>query len=255
MATAAVILALGLAGSGAALASPSLQLGVTAWDAQASGAASTSQGTVVDLQSELGMQRHWGSGVYFVWHHDLPFIPDVEFEYDHLFNDGDATLSKNVTWQGKTYLANAQVLSQAELRDGRAVIFWNPLDDSFVNLRLGLEARWLNFQVPLTGTVQQGGVTQTESASAGAVAVLPLGNVGLTLYLPGHVALNGEWSYIRLAGSYFSDYRAGVSYTFRSGVVLSAGWRVLHLHLDSSRFGVKGGLEFKGMYAGLGYAF
>lgn len=256
---AAALLVLASVASGAASASPSVAFGLSAWDAQAAGAGTTAQGgaagSTVDLQSDLGMRRHWASGAYFVWRHGLPFAPDLMLGYDHVFNDGDAYLNRTITWQGTTYQANGRILSQAELKDGRVVVFWNPLDNAIVNLRIGLEARWLSLRVPLTGTVRQGANSQQESVSAGDVGWLPLANVGLIFHLPGHVALAGEWSYVRYSTNYLSDYRAGVAYAFATGVVLSAGWREFHLRLRSSRFEVKGDLEFKGIYAGVGYRF
>lgn len=255
----AASLVLAIGSIGPALASPSIDLGLTAWDVQASGSGTSNQSgstsSTIDLQNDLGMQRQWTGGAHFIWRHDLPFVPDLMLAYSHIFNDGDTSLNRSITWNGVTYLTSGKVLSQVELKSGRVVAFWSPLDDPLVNLRVGLEARWLSLQMPLTGTVQQGATTQRETTSVGGVSWVPLGYVGLTIYLPYGVALNGEWSYVRYSGNYLSDYRADVSYAFDSGFVVSAGWRAFALNLDSSYFSVKGDLKFKGAYAGFGYQF
>lgn len=254
---AGILLCLGWAG--VACASPALEFGVSAWNAQASGQGTSTEGngqnSTVDMQSDLNMQRNWTGGLHFIWRHDLPVLPDFLVEADHVFNDGDTYLNRTITWQGKTYLANGRVQSQIDLKTVRIMAFWNPLDNPVVNLRLGLEARWLSLNVPLTGTVLEPTGPQKESVCAGGTIWLPLANVGLTFHLPGNVDLGGEWSYVRYSGSYLSDYRVQASYTFDSGVVFFAGWRRFHLRLDSHRVSVTGNLSFKGIYTGIGYAF
>ncbi|HKI82664.1 MAG TPA: TIGR04219 family outer membrane beta-barrel protein, partial [Pseudodesulfovibrio sp.] len=243
----------------AAHASPTLDFGVSAWNAQATGQGTSTQGngqnSTVDLQNDLGMQREWTGGAHLIFRHDLPVIPDFLVETNHLINDGNTILNRDITWQGTTYQANGPVQSQVDLKMARLLAFWNPLDNPLVNLRLGVEARWLNLNIPVTGTVQGPTGPRKESVSAGGNQWLPLGNVGLTLHLPADIDLGGEWSYVRYSGSYLSDYRVQASYTFGSGIVLFAGWRHFHLNLDNSSFTVRGDLDFKGIYTGIGFAF
>lgn len=256
------ILAAGLmlAAAAPALAdAPALEFGVTGWNAQASGEGTSTGGggsnSTVDLQRDLGMQREWTGGAHFTWRHGLPFVPNIMLGADHVINDGNTTLHRDITWQGKTFQANGPVQSQVDLKMERIEAFWNPLDNPLVTLRLGVDVRHLNLRIPVTGTVTTATGPQKESAEAGGTAWLPLGNAGVAFHLPGGVDLSGEWSYLRYSGSYLSDYRAEVSYTFDSGIMLYAGWRRFQLHLDSNSFSVKGDLRFKGLYTGIGYAF
>ena len=242
-----------------AYASPMIDLGVTGWDAQASGQGTSTQGgqnSTVDAQSDLGLQRQWTGGAYFVFRHDIPVVPDFMVSTSHVFNDGSNTINRTITWQGKTFQANGLVQSQIKLDTDRLVAFWNPLDNPLVNLRLGLEARHVSLDVALTGTVQQqGGGTQRESATEGGSAWLPMGYAGITFYLPGGVHLGGGWSYIGYSGSHLSDYHVQASYHFSSGFYIDAGYRRYDARLDSSNFSLKADLNFKGVYAGVGYAF
>ena len=251
------VLGLGLAGP--AVASPMLELGVTAWNAQVSGGGTSTQGSgnsTINLQDELGMQRQWTGGAYFTFRHDLPVLPDFMLETSHVFNDGNTVIDRNITWQGKTFQANGSLQSQVDLKMDRFVAFWNPLDNRLVNLRLGLEARRLSLNIPLTGDVAQpGGGTQKDSVSAGGTVWLPLGYAGLTLHLPAGVDLSGGWSYVSYSGNYVSDYRLQASYNFDSGFFVALGWRRFHLHLGSDHFSVSGDLSFKGIYSSVGYAF
>ncbi len=251
------VLGFGLAGT--ACASPMLELGLTGWDAQATGEGSSTQGSgnsTIDLQKDLGVQRHWTGSAYLTFRHDLPALPDLMLETAHIFNDGDAIINRDITWQGKTFQANGRVQSQVDLNMNRVVGFWNPLDNPAVNLRLGLEARQLSLNIPVTGEVAQpGGGTQKESASAGGTVWLPLGYAGLTLHLPAGIDLDGGWSYVSYSNNYLSDYRLQASYHFDSGAFVALGWRRFHLHLDSNHFSVSGDLSFKGIYTSFGYAF
>lgn len=255
---AALVACIGMAAPGFADA-PALDLGVTAWSAQASGQGTSTQGgsqnSTVDLQGDLDVQRQWTGGAHFIWRNGLPVVPNLLLEAGHVFNDGNTTLHRDITWQGKTFQANGPVQSQIDLKMERIELFWNPLDNPLFTLRLGLEARHLDLKIPVTGTVQGPTGPQQDSASAGGSAWLPLGNIGLTVHLPADIDLSGEWSYVRYSGSYLSDYRAQASYTFGSGIVLFAGWRRFHLRLDSNRFTVNGDLNFEGAYTGIGYAF
>lgn len=245
---------------GTAHASPLLEVGIAAWNAQATGEGTSTQGggsnSTVDLQNDLGMQRQWTGSVHLTLRHGLPVLPDLMVESAHVFNDGSAVVNRDITWQGRTFPANGLVQSQVDLHMDRIVGFWNPLDNAVANLRLGLEARRLSLDIPLTGEVAQpGGGTQKESVSAGGNAWLPLGYAGFTLHLPAGVALDGDWSYVSYAGNYVSDYRLQAAYNFGSGFFAALGWRRFHLRLDSSRFAVRGDLDFKGVYTAVGYAF
>lgn len=239
--------------------SPTLELGLTAWNAQASGEGTSTAGgnnnSTVDLRSDLGMERQWSGGAHFIFRPDVPLVPNLLLATDHVFGDGNATLDRNITWQGKTFQANGPVQSQVDLQMQRIEAFWNPLDNTLVTLRLGLDVRHLKLHLPVTGTVNGLTGPQKESASAGGSAWLPLGNVGLAFHLPGGLDLSGEWSYVRYSGSYLSDYRAQVTYNFDWGLQLYAGWRRFHLRLDTSSYSVKGNLNFEGVYTGIGYAF
>ncbi len=251
---------LGFGLGGTAHASPLLELGVAAWNAQATGEGASTQGgsanSTVDLQNDLGMQRKWTGSIHLTLRHGLPVLPDLMVESSHVFNDGSAVINRNITWQGRTFQANGLVQSQVDLHMDRLVAFWNPLDNTVANLRLGLEARRLSLDIPITGDVTQpGGGTQKESVSAGGNAWLPLGYAGLTLHLPAGVDLDGDWSYVSYSGNYLSDYRLQASYNFDSGFFAAVGWRLFHARLDSSHVAVKGDLEFKGIYTAFGYAF
>ncbi len=256
VAAAALLLGAGLIAPKGAFAG--VEVGVTGWNTRPSGYVySPQQGgksNTVDFRTDLGMERHVNGGVHFILTHDLPLLPDIRLGYTHIMTDGVAYPTSSFSYQGVTYAVSGTVRSQAQLKDGRIVLFWNPLDNFVFNLRVGLEARWLSLNVPISGTalLSNGQLVQTET-SAGAVTWLPLANVGFTVHLPAGFDVRGDGSYVSYSSNYLLDARLGFDYHPGYGVILSLGYRRLELRLNDSSFSVNGDMKFEGVYAGIGF--
>lgn len=212
----------------------------------------------VDLRNDLELGRNMNSGFMLDWRHGTPYLPDLEFGYTHINSNGATILHADITWGGVTYVANGHVYSQVMLKTGYALAFWSPVDNRLANIRIGIEARWLNLNIPVTGKAEQTTPVQQyfeAHTSSGNVAWLPMGHIGLVLHATRGLDVLFRGSYIQYAKSYFFDLRTGLAYHFDSGLLLSAGWRRLRLHFDDSRFTINGDMVFKGVYAGIGYRF
>lgn len=98
-------------------------------------------------------------------------------------------------------------------------------------------------------------MTYTRQVSVGAVSWLPLVDVRLALHLPWHLNLYAKASYFPHRSDYIYDLRSGVSFRLDRGPVVFAGWRRFRLHIDNGDLALSGDLEFRGAYAGIGYAF
>lgn len=212
----------------------------------------------VDFRNDLSLEGNVNSGLRLTWRQDNPFLPDLDVAYTHINSDGNTVLHADITWGGVTYAAKGHVYSQVTLKTGHLAAFWHPVDNRLVNVRLGIEARWLNLDIPVSGeAVQTTPVHRYFEAhtSGGNVAWLPMGYAGLIVHASRGLDLLCDGAYVRYAKSYFFDLRAGLAYHFGSGLVLSAGWRRLRLHFEDSRFTINGDMVFKGAYAGIGYRF
>ncbi len=212
----------------------------------------------VDFRNDLALGRNLNPGFRLVWRQGNPFVPDLEADYTHINSNGDTVLHADITWGGVTYVANGHVYSQVMLKTGHLIAFWNPVDNRFLNVRAGIEARWLNLNIPVSGKAEQTTPVQRyfEAHTAGGnVAWLPMGHLGLIVHVIHGLDVLCGGSYTWYAKSYFFDLRAGVAYHFDSGLLLSAGWRRLRLHFDDDRFTINGDMVFKGAYAGIGYRF
>lgn len=258
----AFVLVLGLAVVHAARAGSTFELGAAAWSAGVSGYAYDTQfryrGASIDLRDDLELGRRTDPYSWLVWRSGNAWVPDLGFAYTHIVSSGNTILRADITWGGVTYVANGGIYSQVALETGHVLAFWNPIDNRLLNLRAGVEARWLNLNIPLSGKAELVSPRQQfyqAHTSAGDVAWVPMGDLGLVVHATRGLDVLLHGSYVKYARNYFFDFRAAVEYKFASGVLVVAGWRRLRLHFDDSRFTVNGDLVFKGAYAGVGYRF
>lgn len=241
-------------------------IGANGWGADVSGTAYNTNSTPstpethIDLNSDLGLGRKTSPVFLVDIHHSVPILPDFLVEYDHVVSNGSNLDNRQITFNGVTYIANGELISQAVLEQARVLFYWNPLDNSVVDLRAGFGARWINLHLSIAGTVQvtdpEGG-TQTEPGSTrdGGVRWLPMLNLGVIFHLPAGFGLFGDASYISYASSYYFDAAAGLSVRFPFGMVLDGGYRRLKLRLNNTNMSVNGDIDFEGPYAGLAWAF
>ncbi len=250
--------------AGAAHGASSLEFQAAAWSAGISGSAYDTRvqingsSTSIDLRNDLALARHLNPDFQLTWRHENIFLPDLEFGYTHINSNGATVLHANITWGGVTYVANGTVYSQIMLKTGHALAFWSPVDNRLVNLRVGIEARWVNLNIPVSGRAEQTTPVQkyfNSHTSSGNVAWLPMTHFGVILHATRGLDFLFRGSYIQYAKSYFFDLRTGLVYRFGSGLQLVAGWRRLRMNFDDSRFAINGDIVFKGAYAGIGYRF
>lgn len=258
----ALALLLGLSLAPAARPASTVELGTAAWNPGISGSAYDTQfryrGASIDLRDDLALGRRMDPYSWLVWRSGNAWVPDLDFAYTHVVSSGDTTLRADITWGGVTYVANGGIYSQVAFKTGHVLAFWNPVDNRLLNLRAGIEARWLNLNIPVSGRaelVSPRPQFYAAHTSAGDVAWVPMGDLGLVVHATRSFDVLLHGGYVKYARNYFFDVRVAFKYRFGSGLLLVAGWRRLRLHFDDSRFTVNGDLVFKGAYAGVGYGF
>ncbi len=239
-----------------------LTLSAYGWSTQPSGEVYTTYRGLrtppLDLRKDLDMRRHLNAGVRLTWQPGNRALPSVAIGYDHMMADGDVRAATRIQWRGVTYAVSGALVSQADLKDAGLEFFWTPLHSSLADLQVGVEARWFQLNMPLTGIVT---VTQPvsgsvkETAAANVVSWLPLVDAEGSLLLPARIRLFVATSYVLHRSDYIYDLRAGLVRQFGSGLRLFAGWRRFRLHIDHASYSVNGDLEFRGVYGGIGFAF
>lgn len=243
-----------------AKADPWLEVGTSAWNTQLDGSVHSTSGVVntdINLRNDLGMGRHWNPDFYFTFYTPVSFVPNVRLEYDKTVGNGSNNAHATIVYDGVIYKANGELISQAEIKQARILFFWSPLDNKVVNLRVGLDLRWISANLALSGTAVTITPPSTYKAatSAGAVSWLPLANLGLTVHLPARFGIDMEGSYIAYSSNYLYDFRAGIVYRFGSGLAVKAGYRRFRLKVEDDRFTLNGDIDFRGPYAGLSWRF
>ncbi|MDN5864005.1 MAG: hypothetical protein L0I62_02145 [Gammaproteobacteria bacterium] len=279
---AAFVALLGLGASPGARADSWVEFGVGAWHTALSGKVSFPRSGVpnpqISLDGDLGMSSNWNPMYHFEWHHAIPILPDVRLEYGTLLADGSNAAHREFCYGGILYVADGRLVSQTALKLARVLFYWNPVDNSVLDLRLGLDFRWVNLDMSATGTAEVSAgdpfscaasprqrprtsaapkqtLREQRSVSAGVVTWLPQANLGLTVHLPANFDIFFDASGVPYASSYLYDLRAGVQYRFDFGLVLTAGYRRWRLHLDNSDWSVNGDVDFRGPYATLSWNF
>ncbi|MGH8160928.1 MAG: hypothetical protein ACRESR_02020 [Gammaproteobacteria bacterium] len=271
------------AGTSTARADSWVEVGVDAWNTQISGYLSFPKSLGPDqkvyFRDDLNMGRRWNPNFYFAWHNSVPFLPDLRLEYGNLLSDGSTSLG-NVCYDGIHY--HGEINGQIALKLARILFYWNPIDNSVLDLRVGVDFRWVSLNTAATGSVKEsagvppgcptislpartaspvagGDPAQTtilsKSKSAGVVTWLPEANLGLTVHLPGRFDILFEGSGVPYASSYLYDFRLGFQYRFASGLIFGVGYRHWRLHLDNTDWSVNGNLDFKGPYASVAWRF
>ncbi len=233
----------------------------------------------VPVGDALDMGRRLNPSFDIVWHNSLPFVPDLRVEYGNLLSDGSTSVG-DLCYDGTHY--QGYIVAQVAMKLGRIQFYWNPIDNSLVNLRAGLGARWVSLNTAATGTVKESAgvpagcptvtlparvapvalaarpaqtTVEKESKSAGVVAWLPEISLGVTVHLPAHFNFLFNGSGLPYASSYLYDFRIGINYHFASGLIIGLGYRRWRLHLDNTDWSVNGDLDFKGPYAGIAWRF
>lgn len=246
-----------------ALATPLVAVGVSSWSTGVEGIVrdtSSNLGTNVNLNQDLHLERHLNNGIHLTLDDPIPLLPNLRLSYDRIVSNGSGNTQQSFVFGNNVYIAHANTQSQVLLKQGSALLFWTPLDNPIVNLRLGVELRWMKLNVAVSGqgtTTAPVGTGQPfqVSGSAGGVIWLPLLNAGATVHLPAGLKISADGSLIRFGSNYLYDARIGLGYSFGPGLTASLGYRRLRLHLDSSRINLNGSAQFSGVYAGVGWNF
>lgn len=140
-------------------------------------------GTEIDFDRDLGQggtkALPFFAATWRPWDHH-----EFELNYYTNSNSGTRTLSRDITFDGKTYIANAQLASKFSTDAGSIVYrYWAWTNE---NAAFGISGglQWYSFTLDLTGTIgitgPDGGVTQTATAHAKASSTLPDPSLGLS---------------------------------------------------------------------------
>lgn len=221
--------------------------GAGGWDAAPSGninySSSGIAGTAVDLKSDLGLTSSTQAYLWGDFEHPVPLLPNLRLEYAGLKTSGEQVLSRSVVYGGSTYTVSTPVTSNASIKQSDLILYWSPLNN-WLKLDLGLDVKYLDMRFRLSG----GG--QTTQAKGSAVVPMLYGNAAFQIPATS-LSFGVSGSFSGYGGSSFSDLRARVAYVFGDHIGVEAGYRRLHLKINSNSIDTNGDIRFGGGYLGL----
>ena len=207
----------------------------------------TSGATDVNVEDDLGVGDDSSNMFYFAVEHPLPLLPNARVQHVSMDLSGDNVLSRDVEFNGSTFVVSDQVTTDVELTQTDAVLYYQILDN-VVELDLGLAARWVDGLVAVAST--------TEGARAEFEGVLPMlyGKTRITLPFSGFW-LGAEAQGLAYEGNQLLDANVKVGWESPLGLGAELGWRAFSLELDDYDDITNAELEVDGPYVGLNYHF
>jgi hypothetical protein len=212
-----------------------------------------SPGSDIDFESDLGIDKHETlPAVYGGVRLGERFI--VAGEYYGLDRSGSRTLSRDITFDGATYPASAQVDSKFRSDIFRVTVGYVFIRSETAELGAAVGLHATNFDFKVNGDARVGagpGVT-TERRGRDFVAPLPtLGAFG-TFELTPKVILSGRADYMSLkVGDYdggVTNAQASIAYRFNPTFSAGVAYRYVayDLDVDKTRFTAKVDYDFSG---------
>lgn len=116
------------------------------WDGDVRSGPSTND--QISLKNDLGYDDETGNSFFVALEHPIPLLPNIRLQRTELEISEQSTLSKNFTFEGKSYQANNPVDSTTDLSHTDATFYYEILDN-WVNLDVGFSVRVFDGEVRL----------------------------------------------------------------------------------------------------------
>ncbi|MBI3794423.1 MAG: hypothetical protein HY280_06800 [Nitrospinae bacterium] len=139
--------------------------------------------------------------------HPIPVVPNIYVHYLPIDLVGNSTLTKAINFGGTTYAANANLRSEILIQQTDVGLYYNvPMlktaTAGMLNVKLGLNARIMNFNASITGT--SGAVSKTTTASF--APTIPMAYLALDVR-PIHLfSVNAEYKTLPMGSSSLVDW-------------------------------------------------
>lgn len=220
--------------------------GVGTWQQEADGQFQ-SNGSVVDLETDLGLENNTNRVGYVAIEHPIPALPNLRAQYSGINVNGNEVLSRSIEVNGTLFSFADTVASEVEL-DQADVVFYYELLDTALSLDIGVAARWVDGRVEL--------MSSTQSARAEFSGVLPLLYTATRFDLPlTGFFVGGQAMGISYDGNELFDLNAQIGYESALGVGAELGWRSFQLTLDGYDELDRAEIEVSGPYLAVNYHF
>jgi len=198
----------------------------------------------IDVENDLGYDNDTLTFAYLIFEHPVPVLPNVKLSYTNIDTSGRGTLSSTFNYGGSSFTIGDIVNSDIQLKQTDITLYYSLLDN-WVNLDVGLNAKYIDSKANITSTIL--GTSKTADVSTW-VPMLYAG-VGFDLPLTG-LGVSADGSYIGYSGSNFYDFSVRLSYDTPWFLGVDVGYRKVNLSLDDISNSYAD-ISFDGYYGGL----
>lgn len=222
-------------------------VGAAAWDAEPDGDFQVEDNSRIDVEDDLGMGSETTGFVWARLEHPVPILPNIKVRYTPLDIEGDETLSREITFDDRTFAVRENVDSTLDMDMLDTALYYEVLDN-IVSLDLGLNVKLVDGNATLRST-------STGEDRVDFTAPLPLLYAAVAAELP----LTGLSAEAEISGLAYSDSKAfdalaRLRYTFFFGLGLEVGYRTLVVDVDEVD-DVDVDVDISGFFAGAHFDF
>jgi len=193
----------------------------------------------------------------------IPFVPDLKVDYMPMKYSGYGTLSRQITFGGTTYQANANFNLNAKMNRFDVMVYYHvpfitAATKNIVKIKAGVNVRVIDFSESFTGTDQLTGQTVTENKSL--TVPVPMAHLGFSISPIKQASFVGDVNYISYESSNYYDYNIGAKFSpkglFKNLIALpfvQIGYRYEKLKINKDS--VYADVKVDGPYAMVGLEF
>jgi outer membrane protein len=187
--------------------------------------------TLVDLESDLGLEGDSGNYFYIAIEHGVPILPNFKLARSEIEESARNVLEQEISFGDQTFPAGSNIQTDVDFSH-YDLTFYYELLDNWANLDLGLTVRKFDGELQAKGFHPSFPTTIiTANESLDFAVPLLYGKAQFDLPLTGlYVAAEGNW--IGAGGAQLFDLWGKVGYTFAFGLGLEAGLRKFAFELD-----------------------
>ena len=225
------------------------QIGADSWTPDYSGDialdTSSSDGTVIDFEDDLGFDDETHSIVWIKLEHPIPVVPNIKLMSSDLDAKSSSTLTRDITYGDETFSASADIDTRFDMSNTDLTLYYELLDN-WINLDAGLTIRQYDGQ----STIK----TSTTSATEDLDFAVPLLYLDARIDLPfSGFFIDSTLNSISVDDNSISDVSVALGYESNFGLGARLGIRTLDLEFDEDD--VEADLEFDGTYLNVFYHF
>jgi outer membrane protein len=225
------------------------QIGADSWTPDYTGEialdSSSSTGTVIDFEDDLGFDDETHSIVWIKLEHPVPIVPNIKIVASDLDAKASSTLTRDITYGDETFSANEDVDTRFDMSNTELTLYYELLDN-WINLDAGLTIRQYDGQ----STIR----TSTTSATEDLDFAVPLLYLDARIDLPfSGFFVDSTLNSISVDDNSISDISISLGYESDFGLGARLGYRTLELDFDEDD--VEADLEFDGTYLNVFYHF